>query len=116
MREERRERAVAELLGGVPQAARHEVLALDMRAEHVLAAFGAVGHVALVLEALEQLLDGGVLRRAAAGVEAIDQGADGRRAVVPEAAQDVELGVGHVLRASGHRLLRAAGVCQTRCL
>jgi hypothetical protein len=104
--EERRERPVAELLRGVPQTPRHQVLAAHPRAVDVLPPFGPVVDVVLVLEPLQELLDRAVLRRAAARVEAIGEGPDRGLPLVPEHAQDLQLGVGHVLGASRHLVLR----------
>jgi hypothetical protein len=114
--QQRRERAVAELVGRVPEPARDQLLALHLRAPDVLAAVGAPRHVALVREPLEQLLHGCVFRGRAAGIEGVGQRANRGRAVVPEHAEHLALGVRHVLRPSCHAAALRAEATQTSCL
>src|SRR6476660_231114 len=59
-------------------------------------------HTILRFQSLQQLLNGGVLRRRILGIKLLGQLAHGGPAAVPQDLQNSELGVGDILRWSWH--------------
>src|SRR5688500_17945469 len=76
--------AAAELFRDRSQAAADQLVAADAGAECVDGAGAVALDERLTFKAFEQLLDGGVARRRAGGVEAVGQLPDRRRAAVPQ--------------------------------
>ena len=85
MREQGGEGAAGEFVGKGFEAALEEVFAGDSRRKRVRRADGLAGDASLGFETFEQLLDGGIVRRAAAGIEMIGKLADGGGRREPEA-------------------------------
>src|SRR5262249_47950617 len=108
-------RAVAQFLGNHLQTPANQFVTLDRRSKRMSTRTRVAVHTALCLQPIEQLLDRGVMRVAAARVKDFCKLANCRRPAIPEQAKHRELGIRNVLGSHIHSQLHWCRY-QTDCL